>query len=211
VPSREASLTNLAKARAAWSHPPRPWRSAHESRVIKRLVWQWFNSQEPRNRKWSGRAVAKWLGVTHTYIQKLAQQFTADPTEMQREALCHNAATFEHLNRAREETRKEKERGWLRPPRRWKVAEFEVGGVVARVVVPTKAEERRQAAEVSGRPLGPVYIPFHELPLWARGLPYYSAESPCDPLAAVNHAMLQCRESRRVSVRRWRPGMQFRH
>ena len=46
--------------------------------------------------------------MSHTYIQKLVQQFAIDSGEMQREAHRHTAATFEHLNRAREETRQEK-------------------------------------------------------------------------------------------------------
>ena len=59
-------------------------------------------------------------------------------------ALRHTAASFEHLSRAREETRKERERGWLREPRRWKVAEFKIGDQVLRTVVPTKACCSRQ-------------------------------------------------------------------
>src|SRR5215471_15528949 len=117
MPSLEASLQNFAKARAKW-HPPRPWRSYQETRIIKRLVWQWLTYRGPG--KYSGRAVARWLGVSHTYIQKLVKQFTTNPSEMQLEARRHTPATFEHLSRAREETRKEKERGWLRPPCRWR-------------------------------------------------------------------------------------------
>lgn len=101
MPSLEASLRNFAKARAKW-HRPRPWRSYQETRIIKRLVWQWFTYRGPGN--WSARALARWLGVSHTYIQKLVLQFRTDASEMQREALRHAAATFEHLNRAREET-----------------------------------------------------------------------------------------------------------
>jgi hypothetical protein len=148
MPSREASLRNLEKARAAWSHRPRPWRSAEESRTIKRLVWQWFSYRGPD--KWSARAVGRLLGVSHTYIQKLMRQFTIDPSEMQKDALRHSAATFEHLSRAREETRTEKERGRLRPPQRWRKAEFKIGEDVVRTLVPTKAEERRKTAEASG-------------------------------------------------------------
>lgn len=183
MPSLEASLRNLEKARAAWSHPPRPWRSAHDSCVIRRLVWQWLNCREPG--KWSGRAVARWLGVSHTWIQKLVRQFATDPSEMLREI----PATFEQLRRAQEETRKEKERGELRPPRRWRWAEFKIGDDVVGTVVLTKAEERRQAEIASGRIPGPAYVPPHELPLWAKGLPYYSPDNPCDPLVAIKHAM----------------------
>ncbi len=205
MPSLEASLQNFAKARAKW-HPPRPWRSTHESRLIKRLVWQWLNSSEPG--KWSGRAVARWLDVSHTYIQKLTREFATDPSEMQRESRRHIPATFEQLRRAQEETRKEKERGWLRPPHRCKVAEFKIGDEIVRAVVLTKAEERRKEAKASGHILGPAYVAPHELPLWAKGMPYYSAQNPCDPLAAVK-AMQQSRGSPPVVAclrRTWRPG-----
>jgi hypothetical protein len=208
MPSLEASLRNFEKARAAWSHPPRPWRSAHDSRVIRRLVWQWFHSREPD--KWSGRAVARWLRVSHTWIQKLVRQFATDPSEMLREIHRHIPATFEQLRHAQEETRKEKERGELRPPRRWRKAEFNIGDSVVRMVVPTKAEERRQAEIASGRIPGPADVPPHDLPLWAKGLPYYSPDDPCDALIAVEHAMQNGR-TRPGFSRRWRPGRFPRH
>lgn len=209
MPSFEASLRNLEKARAAWSHPPRPWRSAQESRLIKRLVWQWLISREPR--KWSGRAVARWLGVTYTYIQKLVREFATNPSQIERDAHRHFPATFEQLRRAQEETHKEKERGGLRPPRRWRKAEFKIGADVVRAVVLTKAEERRRAAEARGCISGLTYVAPHDLPLWARGLPYYSAENPCDPLVAVK-AMQQSRGSPPPLAclrRTWRPGRRW--
>jgi hypothetical protein len=209
MPSLEASLRNLEKARAAWSHPPRPWRSYQETRIIKRLVWQWLTYRGPD--KWSGRAVARSLGVSHTYIQKLVRQFTTGPSEMQREAHRHTAATFEHLNRAREETQQEKERGCLRGPIRFKLVRFTYQGSKVKAVVPTESERRRREAEASGRPLGAVYIPFHELPLWARGMPYYSEENACDPLVAVKYSMHQSGAPRPVQfARRWRTGRPFR-
>lgn len=113
MPSPESSRRNLQKANACRRFPL-PWRSTQETRVIKLLVWQWFNCREPR--KWSARAVARWLGVSHTYIQKLIRSFTTDPSEMQRETCLYDPTSFDHLMRAHEETRKEKERGWLRLP-----------------------------------------------------------------------------------------------
>lgn len=202
MPSREASLRNLEKARAAWSHPPRPWRSFKESCVIEQLAWQWFNAGEMR--KWSGRAVARLLGVSHTYVQKLVRKFQADPDRMRRIQTGFGPATFEQLNSAREFTRQDKERGYLRSPKRWKTAEFKIGSDIVRAVVPTKAEERRRAAEASRWVLGPACVPLHDLPPWARGLPHYSPENPCDPLIAVRHAMQQGREERPAFVRRWR-------
>jgi hypothetical protein len=80
MPSREASLHNLEKARAKW-RPPRPWRSLQETRVIKRLVWQWFTYRGPG--KWSARAVGRRLGVSHTYIQKLVHEFVTDSSKIE--------------------------------------------------------------------------------------------------------------------------------
>ena len=82
---------------------------------------------------------------------------------------------------------------------------------MVRTGVPTKAEERRQADIASGRIPGPAYVPPHDLPLWAKGLPYYSLDNPCDPLIAVKRAMQDRELQRRMRfTRRWRPGMRFR-
>lgn len=210
MPSREASLRNLAKARANW-RPPRAWRSSQETRVIKRLIWQWFNSTEPQ--KWSLRAVARWLGVTHTYVQKLVRAFKKDPSEMQREARFKAPATFDDLERARGETRRQREWGRLREYRRRKWAVFKVGDQVIRHAVLTKTEERRQAAEARGRPPRPTYVPFQELPVWARGLPSYVQESPLGPSVTINQVIGNSQRPRLRPIRfarRWRPGMSWR-
>jgi len=198
MPSPEASRRNLEKAKARW-RPPRPWRSLQETRVIKRLVWQWFTYCGPG--KWSARAVARWLGVTHTYIQKLVREFERDPSVMQRQERLYGSATLEHLSRTREETRRQKERGWLRPPRRWKVAEFQIGDQVVRTVVPTKAEERRKAGESDVCVHGVGFAT-------PRGVPAWVAENP--PVAALC-APRQSGMLRPVRLaRRWRPGMPIR-
>jgi hypothetical protein len=75
MPSYESSMRNLAKARARW-RPPRPWRSTDESRMIRRYVFVWYTG---RGSKPSGRAWAKQLGISHTWLQKLVRQFQADP------------------------------------------------------------------------------------------------------------------------------------
>jgi hypothetical protein len=80
MPSYESSMRNLAKARAKW-RPPRPWRSTDESRMIRRYVFLWYTG---RGSKPSGRAWAKQLGISHTWLQKLIRQFQADPSEMYR-------------------------------------------------------------------------------------------------------------------------------
>src|SRR5215831_2187465 len=109
MPSRESSLRNLEKGRVYW-HPPRPLRSIQEARLIRRIVWQWFCCEEPG--KSSGRAVGRWLGVSHTWIQKLLLEFTRNPSEMQREDRVRGHATIAQLRRARELTREQKARGW---------------------------------------------------------------------------------------------------
>ena len=80
MPSYESSMRNLAKARARWRQP-RPWRSTDESRMIRRYVFVWYTG---RGSKPSGRAWAKQLGISHTWLQKLVRQFQADPNEMRR-------------------------------------------------------------------------------------------------------------------------------
>jgi len=143
MPSRESSLRNLEKARAKW-RPPRRWRSYQETRIIRRLVWQWFTYRGPG--KWSGRAVGRRLGVSHTYIQKLVREFAIDPSKMQRQQRTYGEANFEHLIRAQELTRQERARGYLRSPRYWKIAEITVGGNPVRAVMRTKASITLPAA-----------------------------------------------------------------
>jgi hypothetical protein len=80
----DARIRNLMKARKSprW-HPPRPWRSRQETDAIKRLVWRWYTHTGPGTTRESGRVVARHLGVSHTYIQKLCRQFAIDPSQMQ--------------------------------------------------------------------------------------------------------------------------------
>ena len=75
MPSREASLRNLEKARARW-RAPLPWRCPQESRLIKRLAWQYFTGAGPRC---SLRGLARRLGVSLIYVQKLRQQLKTHP------------------------------------------------------------------------------------------------------------------------------------
>jgi hypothetical protein len=96
------------------------------------------------------------------------------------------------------------------PPERWKWAEFKIGDEIVRHRIPTQAEERRRAAERSGRPLGPPYVLLHDLPLRARDLPYYSPENRCDAFAAVSNAIKQRRRSVHFIRRTWRPGRPYR-
>jgi hypothetical protein len=75
MPSYESSMRNRAKERAKMS-PPRPWRSSDEARMIRRYAFQWYTG---RGQKPSGRAWARKLGISHTWLQKLVRQFQAEP------------------------------------------------------------------------------------------------------------------------------------
>ena len=121
MPSYESSMRNLAKAKARW-HPPRPWRSSQESQMIRRYVFQWLTCRD-RNRP-SGRAWARQLGISHTWLQKLLRQFLANPSEIQREVRRCGDPTFAQLNRAQVHTRRMRELEELRGSRLAKIAKF---------------------------------------------------------------------------------------
>jgi hypothetical protein len=110
VPSPETSRRNLEKAKANW-RAPLPWRSVQETRLIKTLAWQWYKMKEPRC---GGRQIARWLGVSHTYIQKLVREFDGDARNIVQQQRAYGRATFADLQRAQEETAKIRELGWLR-------------------------------------------------------------------------------------------------
>jgi hypothetical protein len=110
MPSYDSSMRNLAKARAAW-RPPRPWRSRDEARMVRRYVFQWLTA---RGKKPSGRAWARELGISHTWLQKLVRKFMTDPSEMWRIQAVKGDPKFAELTRAREYSRQMSERGELR-------------------------------------------------------------------------------------------------
>jgi hypothetical protein len=109
MPSYESSMRNLAKARARW-RPPRPWRSGPEAQQIRRFAFQWFTGGS----KPSGRAWARALGISHTWLQKLIREFQADPSKMWRQQAAKGDPKFADLIRAREYSRQMGERGELR-------------------------------------------------------------------------------------------------
>jgi hypothetical protein len=110
MPSYESSMRNLAKARAKM-RPPRPWRSSQESRMIRRFAFQWYTC---RGSKPSGRAWAKQLGISHTWLQTLVREFTVGPSEMWRLQAVKGDPKFAELTRAQEHSRQMSERGELR-------------------------------------------------------------------------------------------------
>lgn len=179
----EARQRNIRKARAARKRPPLPWRSGLESRVIEQLIWQWWLSVEPL--KWPAYRVARFLGVSHTWVNKLVKRFQGDPDRMRRRMRAFAPANLEKLERARQETRWQRQHGWLREPIRARRVKYSLQGKQRAILAETKSEKRRRAAlaQASSRqpnqPLAgprqprnraPAAPPFTDLPLWARGI-----------------------------------------
>ena len=100
-------------------------------------------------RPWAKYRVARFLGVSHTWVNKLVKRFEADPERMRRKMRAFAPASFEKLERAREETRRERERGWLRGPIRWRRVKVTIQGRKQRVAAPTRAEMKRRAAHLA--------------------------------------------------------------
>jgi hypothetical protein len=80
--------------------------------MIRRLVFWWFTGRN--HTKPSGPDWARQLGISHTWLQKLVREFTADPSEMRRLQIARGDPTFAQLSRARENTNEMRERGELR-------------------------------------------------------------------------------------------------
>ena len=123
---------------------------------------------------WARLRVAGLLGVSHTWVNKLVKRFEADPERMRRRMAAFAPATMEKLERAREETRRQRELGWLRGPIRMRRVAWTLGGRKQRALVWTHAERRRrEAARATPRPQTEHGAPSKptnaELPAWARG------------------------------------------
>ena len=182
-----ARRANMAKARAARKREPLRWRSGLESRIIEQLVWQWWRTSrgegrgvrdevrfaEPRAsplRPWAKLRVARFLGVSHTWVNKLVKRFEADPDRMRRRMAAFAPATFEKLERAREETRRQRELGWLRGPIRMRRVKWMLGGKTQRATVWTHSERQRRKAGAKGRPEGLIRELYADIPPWAKGV-----------------------------------------
>ena len=193
MPSREASLRNLTRAKAKW-RPPRPWRSRSESRLIRSFIWHWYLGHGP----WcSGRALARWLGVSHTYVQRLTRTPSRNESDFLREVAVRGIPTVEGLRRAREESRQQRERGLLRTQRRWKTVEYKIGRTVVRGVVPTKPNaatlaDNNPILADAPNPITPGKLEYTDVQVWNLRM---NAER-----AAVARPWRP----------RWRPGISFR-
>jgi hypothetical protein len=108
----DASMKNLAKAFASPRyHPPRPWRSKEEALMVRRFVLLWLTCRD-RSRP-TGRAWARQLGISHTWLQKLVREFTADPNEMRRIQSLGDPRSADFI-RAKEYSQEMRTRGELR-------------------------------------------------------------------------------------------------
>ena len=183
-----ARRANMAKARAARKREPLRWRSGLESRIIEQLAWQWWRTTsrgEGRGvrdevrfaapkasplRPWAKLRVARFLGVSHTWVNKLVKRFEADPDRMRRRMAGFAPATLEKLERAREETRRQRELGWLRGPIQRRRVKWILGGKTQRAIVWTHSERQRRKAGAKGQPEGPACEPYADIPPWAKGV-----------------------------------------
>jgi hypothetical protein len=89
--------------------------------MVRRFVFQWSTCRGSRP---SGRAWARALGVSHTWIQKLVKEFAADPSKMWRLQRANGDPRFAELCRAQQYSRQMKERGELRSSRLARMAKF---------------------------------------------------------------------------------------
>ena len=191
--ARLARRANMAKARAARKREPLRWRSGLESRIIEQLVWQWWRTSRGEGRgvrdevrptyakapvgrlasagrPWAKLRVARFLGVSHTWVNKLVKRFEADPDRMRRRMAGLAPATLGKLERAREETRRQREFGWLRGPIQRRRVKWTLGGKTQRAIVWTDSERQRRKAGAKGGAEGPVCEPYADIPPWAKGV-----------------------------------------
>jgi hypothetical protein len=116
------------------------------------------------SRPWAKLRVARLLGVSHTWVNKLVKRIEADPDRMRRRVAGLKPATLEKLERAREETRRQRELGWLRGPIRMRRVKWTLEGKTQRGIVWTQSEKRRREEKAKGR----ARVPDAALPAWAR-------------------------------------------
>ncbi len=70
------------------------------------LVWQdWWTAQKCQTRPTSSRALARKLGCSQTWVQRLLREVRANPDKLQREVLRRGLATMELLSMAQEKSR----------------------------------------------------------------------------------------------------------
>ena len=108
----ERALENLSKGR--FFRVLLLWRCPGETDVIRRLVWQFEHKRLkygfPESSK---RALARQLGVSHTWVQRLCGEYRADPSRLQITALRRGVACMEQLREAQRETARQRQGGGI--------------------------------------------------------------------------------------------------
>ncbi len=99
--------------------------------------------RQAAGKPWAKYRVARFLGVSHTWVNKLVKRFEADPDRMRRKMAAFAPANFEKLERAREETRRQQERGWLREPIRYRRVKVMLYGKKRKVMAPTRGNKQQ--------------------------------------------------------------------
>jgi len=83
--------------------------------MVRRLALWWWTCRD--SSRPSARAWAKQLGITHVWLLKLVRKFETDPGEVRR-LQAYGYPTPEQLDRAKEYTKRMRNRGELRSTRR---------------------------------------------------------------------------------------------
>jgi hypothetical protein len=125
-----------------------------------------FAQGKPASRPWAKLRVARLLGVSHTWVNKLVKRFKADPDRMRRRMAAFAPATLEKLDRAREETRRQRELGWLRGPIQMRRVKWMIEGKTRRGIVWTQSKKRRREGKGKSEPR----VSYAELPAWCTGV-----------------------------------------
>jgi AraC-like DNA-binding protein len=167
-------------------------------------VWQWFACGDCVGpKKWSGRTLARRLGISHTYVQKLLREFKADLVKACREQQRIAWVTIWDLDEAQKQTEQERMQGYLRWPRLWTTVEYRIGSNVVRAVVKTKAAEAR-AAEAALPPAQRKVVYGEHEQRWANGRFRPDFAVPPEYLPSPQYSPVPF--GRRILRRRWRPG-----
>ncbi|HEV2289363.1 MAG TPA: hypothetical protein VGR81_10460 [Candidatus Acidoferrales bacterium] len=135
------------------------------------------SGQNKAPKPWAKLRVARLLGVSHTWVNKLVKRFEKDPGRMRRKMAAFAPANLEKLERAREETRRQRELGWLREPIRYRRVKVKLYGKEKKVRVPTRRKvtsgewsvtSKQRQMRQKQQSVAPVR--YAELPAWASGL-----------------------------------------
>jgi hypothetical protein len=154
--------STLLRTSGAPSNPPSSERAGHPP------AGKPAYAKASAGRPWAKQRVARFLDVSHTWVNKLVKRFEADPDRMRRRMAACAPASFEKLERAREETRRQRKFGWIRGPIRMRRVKWTLGGKAQRAVVWTHSEKRRREEARRGQQ-GPPSVSYADLPAWARG------------------------------------------